>query len=103
MTNDVLTFFFFWVGLQLETPKANGGPGKAKRTRDDDIPPKTPDDMVKEVNHLRDLQDRMLCAQHSMPGMRTYCWIEVAENGVKGGHREFSHSEMTLWAKYIVS
>ena len=59
--------------------------------------------MVKEVDHLRVLQDRLLCAKHSKPGMRVYCWIELAEQGVKGGHREFSHSELTLWAKYIVS
>lgn len=93
---------FFW--LQVPKPKANAKPakGKGKRTRADDIPPPTPLKLVKVVDHLRDLQERLLCAKHSKPGMRTYCWIEVAENGVKGGHREFSHSELTLWAKYIV-
>ena len=59
--------------------------------------------MEKEVNHLRDLQAHMLCASHSRPGMNTYCYIEQAEVGIKGGHREFSHHELTLWAQYIVS
>jgi hypothetical protein len=59
--------------------------------------------MVTEVGHLRELQDHLLCAAHSRPGMKTYCWIELAEEGIKGGHREFSYNELTLWAKYIVS
>jgi hypothetical protein len=59
--------------------------------------------MVDDLSHLHDLQDRLLCATHSKPGMKTFCWIELAGDGVKGGHREFSHSELTLWAKYIVS
>jgi hypothetical protein len=101
MMNNVLTIFLG--GLQLPKPKVDGGPGKKKRTRDDDIPLRTPSNMVLQVDHLRDLQDRLLCTTHSKPGMRTYCWIELAEQGVKGGHREFSHSKLTLWAKYIVS
>ena len=56
-----------------------------------------------EVKILRELQDRYHCEIHSKYGIRTYCWIEVAEGGVKGGHREMSHREMTLWAQYIVS
>jgi hypothetical protein len=59
--------------------------------------------MKDEVNHLRDLQDRLLCAVHSRPGMKSYCHIELAEDGIKGGHREFTHQELTLWAQYIVS
>ena len=63
----------------------------------------TPSDMEDEVNHLRELQDYLLCATHSRPGMRMYCHIERAGDGVKGGHREISHQEITLWAQYIVS
>ena len=59
--------------------------------------------MEDEVNHLRELQDYLLCATHSRPGMRTYCHIERAGDGVKGGHCEISHQEITLWAQYIVS
>jgi hypothetical protein len=77
--------------------------GKGKRTRADDIPPATPAKMVDEVNHLRDLQVHLLCAIHSKHGIKTYCYIEVAGEGVEGGHREFSHSDLGLWAEYIVS
>ena len=35
--------------------------------------------------------------------MKTYCHIERGGDGVKGGHCEISHQEMTLWAQYIVS
>lgn len=59
--------------------------------------------MKEEVNHLRELQDYLLCATHSRPGMKMYCHIERAEDGVEGGHREYSHRELTLWAQYIVS
>ena len=94
---------FFW--LQLQTPKAHGVPakGKGKQTWDDDVPPATPLDMADEVAHLRDLQDYLLCATHSKPGTKTYCWVEVVQDGIKGGHRELSHSELTLWDKYIMS
>lgn len=97
ITNEVLTFL-----LWPQTPKTHAK-GKGKRTRADDIPPETPPGMVNEVEHLRDLQSRLLCAAHSKPGMKTYCWIEPAEKGIRGGHREFTHQELTLWAKYIVS
>ena len=90
----------------LSWPQAPSKPrakGKAKRTWADDIPPRTPSEMEDQVNHLRDLQDYLLCATHSRPGMKTYCYIEPARKGVKGGHCEFSHQELTLWAQYIVS
>ncbi|KAN0138027.1 hypothetical protein V8E53_004162 [Lactarius tabidus] len=35
------------------------------------------------------------------PGMTVFCWIETAEEGVKGGHHKMSHHELTIWAKYI--
>ena len=101
VTSVMLTFFFL---LQLKTLKVRGARGKEdkKRTWEDDIPPAVPSDMVHEVGHLRALQDHLTCAFHSKPGMKAYCWVEVAEEGIQGGHREISHSEMTLWAKYIV-
>lgn len=83
--------------------RGDHGKGNKKRTREDDIPPATPSGMVNELSHLRELQDHLTCATHSRPGMRRYCWVEVAAEGVQGGHREISHGEMTLWAKYIVS
>ncbi|KAF8267315.1 hypothetical protein EI94DRAFT_1801798 [Lactarius quietus] len=76
-------------------------PAKGKCTWAEDVPSQTPVDMVGDVNHLRELQDRLLCATHSKSGIRTYCWIELAEEGIKGGHHEFSHNELMLWAKYI--
>jgi len=69
MTNDVLTFFF-WLCLQI--PKARG-PEKGKRTRADNIPPKTPAAMVEEVAHLRDLQECLLCA-----AVTTYHFILIS-------------------------
>ena len=59
--------------------------------------------MEDKVNHLCELQDYLLCMTHSRPGMRTYCHIECTGDGVKGGHCEISHQEITLWAQYIVS
>lgn len=79
MMNDRLTFFW----LQLE--KASNGPGKGKRTRADDIPPPTPPNMVKDVDHLRDLQDRLLCAAHSKPltpSLAHYLTTPVSHNQI---------------------
>lgn len=77
--------------------------GNKKRTREDDIPPAVPSGVADEVANLRDLQNHLACATHSKPGLKRYCWVEVAAEGVRGGHRELSHGELTLWAKYIVS
>jgi hypothetical protein len=52
---------------------------------------------------MHELQAKWLCAVHSKPGMTTYCWIELAGGSEKGGHREISNDQMTLWAKLIVS
>jgi hypothetical protein len=89
----------------LQTPRVRGvhAKGNKKRTREDDIPPAVPSNMAGDVANLRDLQDHLACATHSKPGIRRYCWVEVAGEGVQGGHREISHGELTLWAKYIVS
>jgi hypothetical protein len=53
--------------------------------------------MANEVDNLHDLQ------AHSKPGMKKFCLIETAEEGVKGGHCKMSHCELTTWAKYIMS
>ncbi|KAN0138816.1 hypothetical protein V8E53_003204 [Lactarius tabidus] len=76
-------------------------PEKGKQTQVDDIPPITPVEMVKEVDHLHSLQECLKCAAHSKPGMTVFCWIETAEEGVKGGHCKMSHCKLTIWAKYI--
>jgi hypothetical protein len=52
---------------------------------------------------VRELRAKWLCAVHSKPGTSTYCWIEPARGCEKGGHREISHDQMTLWGKLIVS
>ena len=77
--------------------------GKGKQTRAEDIPPDTPQNLSKEVKILRELQRRYYCAIHSSSAIKSFCWIELAGIRVKGGHREMSHGEMTLWAQYIVS
>jgi hypothetical protein len=96
MTDKVLTL------LWPQTPKPLTK-GKGKRTRADDIPPETPPAMEEVVIHLCDLQDHLLCAAHSRSGMKTYCYIEPAEQGIEGGHCKYSHKDLTLWAQYIVS
>ncbi|KAH9027073.1 hypothetical protein EDB85DRAFT_2148745 [Lactarius pseudohatsudake] len=50
---------------------------------------------IKDMRHLLCNE----CTQSS--GLRTYCWIEPAREGVKGGHVEIEHREMTHWAKLI--
>ena len=55
------------------------------------------------VNILHKLQERYQCAAHLKPGMKTFCWIEMAGDSMKGGHCELTHHEMMLWAQYIVS
>ncbi|KAI9466354.1 hypothetical protein BJY52DRAFT_1183211 [Lactarius psammicola] len=72
-----------------------------KRTRDDDIPPEPTPEAKRQDDNLRKLQKKWLCQSHSGPGLRTYCWVEPATQGSRGGHREINHDEMTLWAKHI--
>lgn len=95
-TKKVLTW------LQLQKLKVREGK-KEKHTHQDDIPPEAPTEMKRQLAHLVDLQTRRQCAIHSKPGLRVYCWIEVGKEGVEGGHREMTHAQLTLWAKYIVS
>lgn len=79
------------------------GKGKGKRTRDDDIPPKPDPEDQGQVNCLLELQEHMLCQTHSSEGITTYCWNEPATKKTPGGHKEYNHAEMTLWAKHMVS
>lgn len=74
-----------------------------KRTREDDIPPNVKPELEKQVSVLHELQNHLRCAAHTKPGLIAYCWIKPSEIGLKGGHREMSHEEITLWAQYIVS
>jgi hypothetical protein len=79
------------------------GKKKEKHTREDDIPPEPMPEAKRQVENLCTLQQQWYCMAHSTLGVMTYCWIEPAEGSSKGGHREIPHSEMTLWAKYMVS
>src|ERR1700735_469002 len=77
--------------------------GKEKRTRSDDIPPEPSPEMKHQHECLLDLRQHLRCGGHSLPGRPAYCWVEPGGQGLPGGHRELTHEEMTLWAKYIVS
>jgi hypothetical protein len=88
--------------LQLEISKSRETKKKEKRERKDDIPPDVPPELKDQLAHLIELQTRLCCAAHSKPGMKVFCYIAPVGKGVEG-HRELSHGEMTLWAKYIVS
>ncbi|KAF8266669.1 hypothetical protein EI94DRAFT_1701581 [Lactarius quietus] len=83
--------------------KARRGPAKRGRwlLSEDIAPPGTAPEMEAQVHIVDELQDHLFGTTHSRPGMRVFCWVEPAEEGIKGGHREMSHPEITLWAKYI--
>ncbi|KAH9024084.1 hypothetical protein EDB84DRAFT_1564538 [Lactarius hengduanensis] len=88
----------------LNRPKARAGRGKGKekRCREDDIPPEATPEAQRQDEHLLRLQRHLLCNECTQSsGLRTYCWIEPAREGVKGGHVEIEHREMTHWAKLI--
>ncbi|KAH9171138.1 hypothetical protein EDB89DRAFT_1907156 [Lactarius sanguifluus] len=87
----------------LNRPKIRGkGKGKGKRSRDDDIPPEATPEAKSQDNHLLNLQSHLLCnACSKSSGLRKYCWIEPARDGVEGGHIDIEHREMTNWAKLI--
>jgi hypothetical protein len=74
-----------------------------KRMHEEDIPPDVKPELEEQVSALCALQKHLRCNAHSRPGMTVYCRVELGQNGVKGGHREMSHEELTLWAQYIVS
>jgi len=76
---------------------------KEKRTHEDDIPPNPRAEIKHQYESLIELKEHLHCATHSKPGMEAYCWIELASDGIAGGHREFSHRELTLWAQHMVS
>lgn len=95
----------FFFGLQHISAKAmkSNTKGKAKRTRSDDVPPEPSQEMKHQQECLLDLRRHLRCTGHSMPGRPVYCWPKPGGKGSPGGHRELSHEDMTLWAKYIVS
>ena len=59
--------------------------------------------MKRQLEHVCEIQTRIQCAEHSKPGKKVYCHIQLAKEGVEGGHLEMTHAEITLWAKHIVS
>ncbi|KAI9428500.1 hypothetical protein H4582DRAFT_2091912 [Lactarius indigo] len=81
------------------TSKAHGTKkGKEKRRREDDIPPEPTPDML---DHILELRQHLLCATHSKPGKKAYCAIEQSGENGKGGHKELTDEEISLWAKHI--
>ena len=92
--------------MQREQASISKGKNKAKRCRDDDIPPDPSPEVQDQYNNLLLLRSELFCNAHSADGRQTYCWIEKAgeaQDGGPGGHREINHEQMTLWAKHIVS
>jgi hypothetical protein len=80
------------------------GRGRNPPNRDDDIPPAPPAEVQHQQQCLLELQRHLLCQEHSkLERTPTYCWVESATATSIGGHRQVTHSEMTLWAKNIVS
>src|ERR1700761_3529641 len=77
--------------------------GKQKHMRSDDIPPEPSSEMRHQHECLLELRQHLKCSGHSLPGRPVYCWPKPGGRGSPGGHKELSHEEMTLWAKYIVS
>ncbi|KAI9429411.1 hypothetical protein H4582DRAFT_2089266 [Lactarius indigo] len=72
--------------------------GKEKRRREDDIPPEaTPD----TLDHLLELRQHLLCEAHSKPGKKAYCVVEQSGENERGGHKELTPAEISLWAKHI--
>ncbi|KAN0138373.1 hypothetical protein V8E53_003836 [Lactarius tabidus] len=86
--------------LQVLTKVATGKK-KEKRNREEDIPSEPSEEIKHQYECLQELKEHLHCASHSKPGMEAYCWIELASDGIAGGHREFSHQELTLWARYM--
>src|SRR6266702_3146513 len=85
-------------------PKARAlGKKREKRSCEDDIPLEAKPEIKHQDDLVCELQKRLLCDEHSAPGLRTFCWVEPATVDSKGGHREILHDELTLWAKHIVS
>ncbi|KAH9066338.1 hypothetical protein EDB87DRAFT_1679081 [Lactarius vividus] len=81
------------------TLKAHGTKrGKEKRRREDDIPPESTPDML---DHILELRQHLLCQAHSKPGNKVYCTIEQSGEDGKGGHRQLTSGQISLWAKLI--
>ena len=88
----------------LQLQKLRGREGrKEKRSRENDIPARPSPIMKRQLEYVCDIQARKHCAEHSKPGRKVYCHIQLAKEGVEGGHLEMNHADITLWAKHIVS
>ncbi|KAH9056713.1 hypothetical protein EDB87DRAFT_1686958 [Lactarius vividus] len=73
--------------------------GKEKCRREDDIPPESTLDML---DHILELRQHLLCQAHSKPGNKVYCTIEQLGEDGKGGHRQLTSRQISLWAKLIL-
>ncbi|KAH9080340.1 hypothetical protein EDB83DRAFT_2310613 [Lactarius deliciosus] len=77
------------------------GKGKEKRRREDDIPPAPSPDMAQQLGCLIQLQEHMICDEHSKPGKRTYCLVERSTEDTSGGHKELTHGEMLFHSRMV--
>jgi hypothetical protein len=66
-----------------------------KRTREDDIPPAT-DKNDTQIKSYHQLEHAIRCELH-----HGHCFVDRTSG--HDSHRRLDHSEMTLWAKKIVS
>ncbi|KAH8978740.1 hypothetical protein EDB86DRAFT_3090138 [Lactarius hatsudake] len=87
---------------KVQSTKAKGKEkAKAKRHREDDIPPVLSPDMAQQLGCLVKLQQRLVCEKHSKPGKRVYCLVERSSESTNGGHEQLTHEEMSVWAKQM--
>jgi hypothetical protein len=84
-------------------PNEHGKNMENKRTRDNDIPPDVKPEQEEQLLALCTLQKHLHCTAHSKSGMPVYCQVNLGQIGVKPGHHEISHKDLTLWAQFIVS
>ncbi|KAH9007442.1 hypothetical protein EDB84DRAFT_1447515 [Lactarius hengduanensis] len=75
------------------------GKVKEKRRREDDVPPAPSPNMARQLDCLLELQQHLMCIEHSSPGKRTFCVLKESTENTSGGHEEISNQDMTLWAK----
>jgi hypothetical protein len=83
--------------------RGRGPPGPQRHSGNDEPPIEPSAETLHQYDCLRQLQQYLLCQQHSSGGAPQYCWIEQPSENTTGGHREVTYEEMTLWAKHMVS
>jgi len=76
--------------------KPTANQSKRKRRREDDIPPDTSTENDTQLKAYKQLESAIRCELH-----HGHCFVD--RTGSIDNHRCLDHSEMTLWAKKIVS